>query len=78
LREIGTNLWSGLLSGEIRSAVADARQDKSSFFQLRLRLPPEFEKLPWEALHDQSSKTFLAEHSRMCIIRDAECDSPDV
>src|SRR5262249_51541077 len=77
LKEIGVNLWAGLMAGKvgerfeaIRREIEEQTQTEADFggarFQLRLGLPPELEGLPWEALYQERDFAFLACHPDHC------------
>lgn len=79
LRDIGSQLWTGLTGGAIRERVDLAFADTEKFTQVRLTLPrsrPEatlsLPLLPWEALYDEQNIKFLAGHPRCCIIREPD------
>jgi hypothetical protein len=70
---VGSQLWDGLISGDVRvryRAIREAARPERDLFHIRLCLPRGLEALPWESLYDPSS-TFLATQERFCIIRDA-------
>jgi len=73
LRDVGSQLWAGLLSGAIgpRFAALQSRASKTSPLHLRVQYPPDLEGIPWEALYDDiNAADFLASHLHYCIIRD--------
>ena len=71
LRDIGGQLWDALDHGavgeEFRRARGLLRPGKA--LHLRLRLPPELESLPWEALHEPRIG-FLSCEERVSVVRD--------
>ncbi len=80
LKEIGVNLWTGLMTGKvgehfetIRQEIEEQTQAGADFegvrFQFRLGLPPELEGLPWEALYQERDFAFLACHPDHCVLR---------
>ena len=77
LREIGINLWAGLMMGEvgtrfealykeIKEGIADVQGIRLQFC---LTLPRELEFLPWEALYTEQDFGFVASHPDHCILR---------
>jgi hypothetical protein len=80
LKEIGINLWTGLMAGKvgerfetIRQEIEGQIQSGADFggvrFQFRLSLPPELEVLPWEALYHERDFAFLACHPDHSVLR---------
>jgi hypothetical protein len=69
LRDLGSELWTGLNADPIRLAVAEARRQSPFFFQICLELPPELEQVPWETLYDLEGGAFLAAEPNYCVIR---------
>lgn len=73
LKDIGSQLWGGLLNGEVGRALARwrvAAAGQEPFVQFRLDLPPELESLPWEALYDEQQGGFLSSRPRVCVLRE--------
>src|SRR5262249_55827682 len=75
LRDLGTELWTGLNAEPIGSAVAEARRRSDSFFHICFELPPELERVPWETVYDPDSAGLLAVEPDYCVLRtpDLEC-----
>jgi CHAT domain/SIR2-like domain len=77
LREIGVNLWAGLMTGEVgerfealrREIELEAGGREPVRFQLRLTLPPELDALPWESLYHEKDFGFIACHPDHCVLR---------
>jgi len=77
LKEIGSNLWTGLMAGRIDEHFAMIRQEiaeagvgvEEAHFQFRLGLPPELEGLPWEALYQEREFAFLGCHRDLSVLR---------
>jgi hypothetical protein len=90
LKDVGTQLLSGLLTGEVgtlfrrvrdeldaeaRAAMAARDPDAPGELEpyqlvMRLALPPDLQRLPWECLHDEHTAGFLLTQSRYCLVRD--------
>ena len=73
LRDIGVNLWSGLMSGAVGELVESIRgAEPEARFQLRLTLPPELEHLPWESLYFERDFDFgfVSSQSDHVVLRD--------
>lgn len=71
LRDIGSQLWEGLITGKVADAfheLADSATDQ--VMHLRLALPPELAVLPWECLYNEREVGFLATAQNFTIIRD--------
>jgi hypothetical protein len=77
LREIGVNLWAGLMTGKVGERFEALRKEiepeaggrEQVRFQLRLTLPPELEALPWESLYHEKDFGFIACHPDHCVLR---------
>ncbi|MFC7626584.1 CHAT domain-containing protein [Paraburkholderia humisilvae] len=69
LRDLGTELWAGLLSGGIKSEVDGVRIMPGRLVQICLCLPPELEQIPWEAVYDIDRAVFLAVQPGYCVLR---------
>lgn len=81
LRDIGANLWVGLMNGVVGSHLENvlkeieeqAREESAESlgvrFHFRLSLPPELEALPWEALYHERKYAFLSTHPDRCVVR---------
>lgn len=53
LRDVGVQLWEGLLPGELHTKVSEAiEQNANNQVVLQLELPEELSSLPWESVHD--------------------------
>ncbi len=75
LRLVGSLLWSSLLGeGEVRERVRELwlrhRDDQELHVAVRLKVPPDFDDLPWEAAYDETTERFVGEHRRSAIVRD--------
>ena len=70
LRDLGSELWSGLTVDEVGQCVAEARDQANCYFQICLKLPLELEGLPWETLYDAEKNIFLATEPDYCVLRD--------
>jgi hypothetical protein len=70
LRFVGAELWQKLVSGEPGKFFLQRREEKrsSSYFHLRLNLPPALHQLPWETLYDQKTG-FLVTNFQHSILR---------
>jgi hypothetical protein len=68
---VGEQLWLGLLSGSIRAAVKNLREQQAAGtrFIIRLDVPDELKVLPWETLYDRSIGS-LAGSADYCIAHD--------
>lgn len=74
LKEVGVNLWEGLMAGEVGALFAALRQEGSGDrFDFRLSLQdPRLEVLPWEALYyddHEGGFGFLACHPCHTVTR---------
>jgi hypothetical protein len=77
LREIGVNLWAGLMAGKVgehfealRKEIEPQPGDPGPIrLQFRLTLPPELEALPWESLYYEKDFGFVACHPDHCVLR---------
>lgn len=85
LQELGTRLWNALRPPEIRKPFeALAKQARVNRpLRVWLDIPPggegellPLERLPWEALHDEGIKNFLAVHLCYCLLRAPPADCP--
>jgi CHAT domain len=74
LRDLGSELWTGLAADNLRRAVMAATTATDTLFQIRLELPPELEQVPWEVLYDMDGARFLAAEPGWCVIRDPPID----
>jgi len=70
LRDLGSQMWTGLTADPVGPRVTEALRQTDCFFQIRLDLPPELEQLPWEALYDIDRAIFFAGYPGYCLIRD--------
>jgi len=71
LRDIGSQLWNGLIAGEVTAAFQQlADSANGEIIHLRLDLPPEVAVLPWESLYNEREEGFLATSQNFVIIRD--------
>jgi hypothetical protein len=73
LADVGSQLWASLLTGPVGvrfEEICAATRDRAELYRIRLALPAEVEQLPWEALYDEKSRSFLAGHPKYCILRD--------
>lgn len=79
LREVGSQLWSALMAGEVGELFETLRQENGRdvryAFRLRLEDPggsEEVELMPWEALYEENPRggaKFLANHPGFVIVR---------
>ncbi|MES1245897.1 MAG: CHAT domain-containing protein [Acidobacteriota bacterium] len=70
LRDIGTNLWAGLMAGQVGELFETVRQgNRGVRFQFRLNLPAELEPLPWESLYHERDFGFVSSHRDHVILR---------
>lgn len=68
LRDLGSELWAGLIAEDRGRAVAEAIAVSDTLLQIRLSLPPELEEVPWECLYDGTK--FLAAEPGWSVVRD--------
>ncbi len=83
LRDVGSQLWAGLLTGEVLERfeeICAATEERTSLYYLRLALPTRLRPLPWETCYDESRFGFLASHRRFCIVHQppAEIRPPEL
>ena len=73
IQDVGNELWTKLQAGDLGPAVADARDacvEREGVLQVRLRLPPSLEGLPWEGLYDfESLESELATSPVTAVVR---------
>ncbi|HEX6899116.1 MAG TPA: CHAT domain-containing protein [Thermoanaerobaculia bacterium] len=74
LKEVGVNLWEGLMAGDVGALFSDLQQEaRGDSYVLRLSLQdPRLEVLPWEALYYDDYEGgfgFLSCHPRYTIAR---------
>jgi hypothetical protein len=71
LRDIGTNLWAGLMAGKVGELFESVRKGNPSEvrFQFRLNLPADLEPLPWESLYYERDFGFVSSHPDHVILR---------
>lgn len=74
IQDVGSELWTKLQGGDLGSAVADAKDaclEAEGVLELRLRLPPSLEGLPWEGLYDfDSLESELATSAATAVVRE--------
>ena len=75
LRDLGTELWVGLLGELPHNPLGPALEQKSCFIQLRLQVPDTLEYIPWEAIYDMGRKRALGAEPRFCLIRDPDIEA---
>jgi hypothetical protein len=68
LRDLGTELWTGLIADDRGTAVYESIAVNDALLQISLSLPPELEPVPWECLYD--GMRFLAAEPGWSVIRD--------
>lgn len=73
LQDMGSQLWNALRPPGIREAfdALEQQADESRPLHVWLDIPPdaEVERLPWEALHDELTSSFLGTDLRYCLLR---------
>ncbi len=73
LQDVGSQLWNALRPPGIREALAALEQQATEDRPLHvwLDIPPEaeIELLPWEALHDELTSSFLGTNPCYCLLR---------
>lgn len=74
MADAGSHLWAGLV-GRVQGRI-DAVLSQEGLVQLRLVVPPELQRLPWEALNDDTKENFFSALPRYCIVRDALPEPP--
>jgi hypothetical protein len=78
LKWVGMQLWEGLIAGKVQQLfnnACHAALEDGRMFHFRLRMPPELEVLPWEALFNDAENYFLATRERFCVIRAGSSDA---
>ncbi len=73
LKDVGSQLYVGLFSGKVAELFDRVRIpacDQNARTCLRLTIPPELQRLPWEALYDEQRDSFLVSNPNYCIMRD--------
>lgn len=80
LQDVGSQLWNALRPPGIQEAFAEleAQADEARPLEVWLDIPPEaeVERLPWEALHDETTSSFLGTDLRYCLLRAPPKGSP--
>ncbi len=79
LKDVGAQLWAGLLAGENEQLFNSARSKARSMgadaqVHIRLRVPPALTRLPWECIYDERTNRFLATDNQFSIIRDVDVE----
>ncbi len=73
LQDVGSQLWNALRPPGIREAfeALERQADEAHPLFVWLDIPPEaeVEHLPWEALHDEMTSSFLGTDLRYCLMR---------
>lgn len=72
LRDVGSQLFVALFSGEVGQLFERFRTEASSDAPLVIRfsLPRELQLNPWEALYDEKKDGFLVSNPKYCIVRE--------
>ena len=80
LRDVGSQLFEALFSGEAGQLLEQGRAEASSESQLviRLSLPSGLQLLPWEAVYDEKKDNFLASNPKYCLLREPPDGVPAV
>ena len=82
LRDVGANLFKGLINGRVRELFLKTRKASESGSQivLRLELPKELRYLPWECLYEEErAPGFLLNEAGCSLVRDTPVfDIPDM
>ena len=78
LRDVGSQLFTALFSGEVATILDACRSKATSVSPLiiRLSLPAELQQLPWEAIYDEMKDTFLVSRTKFCIVREPPDEIP--
>ena len=86
IQDVGSELWTKLQSGDLGPVISEARDaclEREGVLEVRLKLPPSLEGLPWEGLYDfdsfeselatsQTTALVRAPHSRVPRARERE------
>ena len=92
LRDVGANLFKGLVNGDVRdlfvktrteieradeAEAADSDSREAARFIFRLEIPPELRYLPWECLYEEESALgFLLNSSKYSLVRETIYTAP--